>query len=181
MTIAQLIVWTVTLYVLLTSFTINNLINIYIYFYIYNITLITTFWLILTIITKQFLTLQSFNNFSFNSYYVFILTILLFSMAGVPPFLGFFSKLLVFVNNINNDFFLLYTLLFIVLFIGLYFYIQNIRFLHSTNHSTGNSAYIMNERVLLVFTYFTIWVSTFLICGAVSINDLDLFFQWLFN
>ena len=77
-------------------------------------------------------------------------------MAGVPPFLGFFSKLLVFVNNVNNDFFLLYSLLFIILFVGLYFYIQNIRFLHSTNYSTMNFTYLINERVSLVFNYFTI-------------------------
>jgi len=168
------------LFMLLTSFTLSHLVNVYIYFYIYNITLITTFWIILTVISKQFLTLQSFNNFSFNSYYLFLLTLLLFSMAGVPPFLGFFSKLLVFVNNVNNDFFLLYTLLFIVLFIGLYFYIQNIRFLHSTNYATMNFTYLNNERVLLVFSYFTIWVTSFLVLGAIAINDIDLFFQWLF-
>ena len=165
----------------LTSFTLSHLINVYIYFYIYNITLVVMFWLILTIISKQFLTLQSFNNFSFNSYYLFTLTILLFSMAGVPPFLGFFSKLLVFVNNVNNDFFLLYSLLFIILFVGLYFYIQNIRFLHSTNYATMNYTYLGNERVLLVFTYFTIWVISFLILGSIAINDIDLFFQWLFS
>jgi len=166
--------------VLLTSFTLSHLVNVYIYFYIYNITLVTTFWIILTVISKQFLTLQSFNNFSFNSYYVFLLTLLLFSMAGVPPFLGFFSKLLVFVNNVNNDFFLLYSLLFIILFVGLYFYIQNIRFLHSTNYSTMNFTYLINERVSLVFNYFTIWVTTFLVLGSIAINDIDLFFQWLF-
>jgi len=165
----------------LTSFTLSHLINVYIYFYIYNITLVVMFWLILTIVSKQFLTLQSFNNFSFNSYYLFTLTILLFSMAGVPPFLGFFSKLLVFVNNVNNDFFLLYSLLFIILFVGLYFYIQNIRFLHSTNYATMNYTYLGNERVLLVFTYFTIWVISFLILGSIAINDIDLFFQWLFS
>ena len=165
----------------LTSFTLSHLINVYIYFYIYNITLVVMFWLILTVVSKQFLTLQSFNNFSFNSYYLFTLTILLFSMAGVPPFLGFFSKLLVFVNNVNNDFFLLYSLLFIILFVGLYFYIQNIRFLHSTNYATMNYTYLGNERVLLVFTYFTIWVISFLILGSIAINDIDLFFQWLFS
>lgn len=105
---------------------------------------------------KEFLTLQSFNNFSFNSFSLFTLTVLLFSMAGVPPFLGFFSKLLIFVLSINNDFFLLYSLLFIILFVGLYFYIQNIRFLHSTDYKTFNYPYLLNERVVIVFNYFTI-------------------------
>lgn len=149
------------------------------YFFIYNLTLISVLWIFLSVITKQLLTLQSFNNFSFTSFSVFSLTILLFSMAGVPPFLGFFSKLLVFVLSINNDFFLLYSLLFIVLFIGLYFYTQNIRFLHSTDYKSFSYPYLLNERVTLVFNYFSIWVVTWLILGSVSINDLHLFFMWL--
>ena len=151
------------------------------YFYIYNITLVSVFWILLLVMVKEFLTLQSFNNFSFNSFSLFTLTVLLFSMAGVPPFLGFFSKLLIFVLSINNDFFLLYSLLFIILFVGLYFYIQNIRFLHSTDYKTFNYPYLLNERVVIVFNYFTIWVLSFLILGAVSINDIHLTFLWIFS
>ena len=165
---------------LLTFFTIEHIINVYIYFFIYNITLITTFWLLLTVLTKQFLTLQSFNNFSFNSFYIFSLTILLFSMAGVPPLLGFFSKLLVFVNNINNDFFLLYSILFIVLFLGLYFYIQNIRFLHSTNYQTLTYSYLINDRQILIYNYFSIWIMIIILGGFILINDIDLYCTWLF-
>lgn len=151
------------------------------YFYIYNITLVSVFWILLLVMVKEFLTLQSFNNFSFNSFSLFTLTVLLFSMAGVPPFLGFFSKLLIFVLSINNDFFLIYSLLFIILFVGLYFYIQNIRFLHSTDYKTFNYPYLLNERVVIVFNYFTIWVLSFLILGAVSINDIHLTFLWIFS
>lgn len=151
------------------------------YFYIYNITLVSVFWILLLVMVKEFLTLQSFNNFSFNSFSLFTLTVLLFSMAGVPPFLGFFSKLLIFVLSINNDFFLIYSLLFIILFVGLYFYIQNIRFLHSTDYKTFNYPYLLNERVVIVFNYFTIWVLSFLILGAISINDIHLTFLWIFS
>lgn len=165
---------------LLTYFTVEHVINVYIYFFIYNITLVVMFWLLLTLLSKQFLTLQSFNNFSFNSYSVFLMTILLFSMAGVPPLLGFFSKLLVFVNNINNSFVLLYPLLFLVLFLGLYFYIQNIRFLHSTNYQTLNYTYLNTDRTILLYNYFSIWIVILLLGGFVIINDIDLYCTWLF-
>ena len=151
----------------------------YIYFFIYNITLVTVFWLLLLVIVKQFITLQSFNNLSFNSFSVFTMTVLLFSMAGVPPLLGFFSKLLVFVSSVNNDFFLLYTLLFLILFVGLYFYVQNIRFLHSTNYRTFSYPYLGNERLILIFNYFTIWIIVFMLLGSIAINDAYLFFQWV--
>ena len=150
------------------------------YFFIYNITLINIFWVLLLLIINQFLTLQSFNNFSFNSFYVFVLTTLLFSIAGVPPFVGFFSKLLALVPSVNNDFFLMYSFLFIILFVGLYFYIQNIRFLHSTNYNTFNYPYLVNERLVLSFNYFTLWIMTIIIFGAVSINDIHDIFFWVF-
>lgn len=108
------------------------------------------------------------------------MTILLFSMAGVPPLLGFFSKLLVFVNNINNSFALLYPLLFLVLFLGLYFYIQNIRFLHSTNYQTLNYTYLNTDRTILLYNYFSIWIVILLLGGFVIINDIDLYCTWLF-
>jgi len=51
----------------------------------------------------------------------------LLSMAGVPPFSGFFSKLAIFVLLLNSSIFFLFPLLFILLFTGLYFYLQNLR------------------------------------------------------
>lgn len=101
-------------------------------------------------------------------------------MAGVPPLLGFFSKLLVFVNNINNDFFLLYSLLFIILFLGLYFYIQNIRFLHSTNYQTLNYTYMGIDRTIIIYHYFSIWIVMILLGGVVTINDIDLCCNWIY-
>jgi NADH:ubiquinone oxidoreductase subunit 2 (subunit N) len=55
------------------------------------------------------------------------------SMAGVPPLLGFFSKIFIFVLVAHSNLFVLFLPLFILLFVGLYFYVQNLRFLNSTN------------------------------------------------
>lgn len=157
--------------------------NIYLFTYmlIYNISLTIFFWTIFNVINTQFKTLNSFNGFSFNSFYVIILTILLFSMAGVPPFIGFFSKLFIITLLVNNAFFILYALFIIILLIGLYFYVQNIRFLHSTNFSSLNYTYITNERHTLLYYYFTITFVFFFVFGTFYIDDFILLMYWLFN
>jgi len=71
----------------------------------------------------------------------------------------------------------LYAVFFVVLFVGLYFYIQNIRFLHSTNHNSLAYQYMLtNERSVPTFYYFTITVLTVVILGTVYVDDLLLLF-----
>lgn len=149
--------------------------------FIYNTSLITLFWLLFNTVLTQFKTLQSFNSFSFNSFFIFAITVLLFSMAGVPPFIGFFSKLFILTLLTNNSFFILYAVFFITLFIGLYFYVQNIRFLHSTNYSQIPHSYLAgNTRTNPVFYYFILSILILIILGAVYVDDLVLIFTWIF-
>lgn len=151
------------------------------YMLIYNTSLITLFWVLFSTVLTQFKTLHSFNSFSFNSFFLLTITILLFSMAGVPPFVGFFSKLFILTLLTNNSFFILYSVFFVVLFIGLYFYVQNIRFLHSTNHNSLAYQYmIVGERATPIFYYFTIYILTLLILGTVYVDDILLVVTWLF-
>ena len=147
------------------------------YMFIYNTSLITLFWTLFSVVTTRFKTLHSFSGFSFNAFYLTLTTILLFSMAGVPPFIGFFSKLFILTLITNNSFLLLYTIFFVVLFIGLYFYIQNIRFLHSTNSNELDYTYLSsNERLTPAFYYSSLLVLTLVIFGAIYIEDLLLIF-----
>lgn len=156
-------------------------IMLFTYMFIYNTSLITLFWVLFSTVLTQFKTLQSFNSFSFNSFFLITVTVLLFSMAGVPPFVGFFSKLFILTLLTNNSFFILYSVFFVVLFIGLYFYVQNIRFLHSTNHNNLSYQYMSsNERAAPLFYYFTIYVLTLIILGTVYVDDLLLLFTWIF-
>ena len=97
------------------------------YMIIYNISLIILFWTLFNSTLTAFKTLQSFQGFSFNSFYLTTTTLIVFSMAGVPPFIGFFSKLFILTLLVNNAFVLLYLLFFVLLFIGLFFYIQNMK------------------------------------------------------
>ena len=147
------------------------------YMFIYNTSLITLFWTLFSVVTTKFKTLHAFSGFSFNAFYLTLITILLFSMAGVPPFIGFFSKLFILTLITNNSFTLLYAIFFVVLFIGLYFYIQNIRFLHATNSGELNYTYLSNnERIIPTFYYSTILVLTLIIFGAIYIEDILLLF-----
>jgi NADH:ubiquinone oxidoreductase subunit 2 (subunit N) len=146
------------------------------YLSVYNFTLAFLFWVMLSVLTLKLKTLYAFNNFSFSSYNVFLITIILFSVSGVPPFAGFFTKLLVFILNIANSFFLFYTLFFVIVFLSLYFYIQNIRFLHSTNYQTNQVPYVGNERLILTFFYLSIFLLIILISGFILFDEISLIF-----
>ena len=155
--------------------------SMFTYLSVYNFTLSFLFWVILSIISLRFKTLYAFNNFSFSSYNIFLTTVILFSVSGVPPFAGFFTKLLVFVLNVANSFFLFYTLFFVIVFISLYFYIQNIRFLHSTNFQHTQVPYLNNERLILSFYYLSIFLLILLISGFIIFDDISLAVLWLLN
>jgi NADH-quinone oxidoreductase subunit N len=102
-------------------------------------------------------------------------------MAGVPPFLGFFTKLFLMLLLLNNSFFLLFYIFFILLFLGLYFYIQNIKFLHSSNLKNTESIYLLNnEKLNVTFLYFTINVILLLTLGLFLIDDIMILFTWFF-
>ena len=91
---------------------LDTLVILFIYMFIYNISLIMIFWTLHQFISFNFKTLYSFTDLKFNYYFTTILSIVLFSMAGVPPFLGFFSKILILILLINSNFFLFYIFFF---------------------------------------------------------------------
>lgn len=151
----------------------------YIYMLVYNLSLTVLFWILMNIIISEFKTIYSFSNLSFNSFTVLTLSILLLSMAGVPPFVGFFSKLFLFILLINSSFFLLNAVFFVILFLGLYFYVQNLRFLHSTNKQTINTPFIENERNTISFYYITLAILYLIIFGFMYFDDVLLYMYWL--
>jgi NADH-ubiquinone oxidoreductase chain 2 len=119
-------------------------------------------------------TLYSLTDLKFNFYFVICLTIVLFSIAGVPPFIGFFSKILILISLINSNFFFFYIFFFGLLFFGLYFYLQNIRFLYSTGIGKINYSFIFNLRIASIYYYISFFILFFLIFGFFFIEDLIL-------
>jgi len=147
--------------------------------FVYNLTLIGFFWILMSFYNSSFKTLYSFNVFSFESSYLLFLTIFLFSLAGVPPFIGFFSKVYLLNMLVEQSFFLLYSIFIVLLIFGLYFYMQNLRFLHSTNYQNNFKPFLINERRSFTLFYYLLFLSFFLINGVFFIEDLLLYFSWL--
>jgi NADH:ubiquinone oxidoreductase subunit 2 (subunit N) len=160
---------------------IDTLVILFIYMFIYNISLIVIFWTLHQFVSFNFKTLYSFTDLKFNYYFTTVLAIVLFSMAGVPPFLGFFSKLLILILLINSNFFFFYTFFFGLLFFGLYFYLQNIRFLYSTGVGKMNYAHVGFLRTTSLYYLITLFFIFFLIFGFAFMDDLVLYFYWLFS
>ena len=138
------------------------------------------FFVLMSSIMSNTKTMHSFSNYSFDGFFLISLSISIFSLAGVPPFMGFFSKM--FLLNILSDsnMALLYFFLLVVLLLALYFYIQNIRFLHSTNVGYYTISYVYNERKTLGVNYYLLILIFSLSLGFLLIDDLLLIFTWLF-
>jgi len=152
---------------------------VYTYMFIYNTTLILFFWTLFAFTLTELKSLQSLSNMGLNAFITTLLTVLLLSMAGIPPFIGFFSKLFVITLLLHSQFLLFYPLLFTVFLLGIYFYIQNIRFLHSTNIGVVNSQFLFNERRVLLFYYVSITGLVLILFGFIWVDDIVLFFSWL--
>lgn len=163
---------------------VNNSLDIlailFSYMFIYNLSLIIIFWTLHQFISFNIKTIYSFSDIKFNFYFVTSITIVLFSIAGVPPFLGFFSKLLILLSLINSGFLLFYVFFFGLLFFGLYFYLQNIRFLYSTGTGKISYSHIFNLRTVPLYFYITSFIIFFLIFGFAFMDDLLLYFYWIF-
>lgn len=162
------------------SFADTNIL-LFTYLFIYNTSVLAFLWTLLLTLTTKLKTLYSLSRLSLNSFHTFTLTVLIFSMAGVPPFVGFFSKLFLVVILATNSFALLYPTFCGVLLVGLYFYVQNIRFLLSTNAKSLTSSVLVNERYCIVAFTFLTNVLLITIFGLVLIDDVLILFRWLLS
>ena len=142
------------------------------YVVIYNLTSFLFFATFLQLLNVQLKTLFSFTTLNQMNFFTKVLSLTLLSLAGVPPLLGFFSKIFVFIVVSNSHFSVLFPPFFILLFIGLYFYIQNIRFLHSTVPSTTFYPFELSLRVSFTYMYFAMILVFFVIFGFCFVDDL---------
>lgn len=158
----------------------DNLIILVSYIFIYNLSLFILFWIFFNFISFNFKTLYSFNDLKFNFYFLSLITLILFSIAGVPPFIGFFSKILILISLLNSNFFFFYILFFSLIFFGLYFYLQNIRFLYSNSNKTINYSFIFNLKLSTIFLSITFFLSFFFIFGIFFFDEIIFYLNWIF-
>lgn len=164
----------------LNNFT-DTLVVLFIYLLVYNISLLLIFWTLKQFLSSDFKTLYSFSDLKFDFFSLSVITIALFSIAGVPPFVGFFSKLLILINLVNSNFFFFYIFFFALLFFGLYFYIQNIRFLYSTGIGKINYTYEFNLRLSSLFVYHIFFFLFVFVFGIFFFDEIFLYFHWILS
>lgn len=126
---------------------------------------------------NHYKTIYFLNNLKFNTFITTVLTISLFSMAGVPPFLGFFSKLFILLLISSTNFFMFYIFFFTLLFLGLYFYVQNVRFLHTSKFSNSFSQFDFQLNQFYNYYLFSIFFLYFITFGFLILDDVILFFS----
>lgn len=151
---------------------------------VYNLGLALLFATLNQVLTVNFTTTHSLAKLPVGSSLVKSLLVAMFSMAGIPPFLGFFAKLSVFVVVSNLYMFVLFPFFFLLLFSGLYFYIQNVRLiLASPRDSVAGGLYPRGLGVrrvvhLEVLSYF---LSAVLVMGFVFLEDIFVYAAWLLS
>lgn len=148
------------------------------YMLTYNLALFLLFWTISQFTHLATKTIYNLSSLRLHPSSVATLTLLFFSMAGVPPFLGFFAKLLILLTLLHSSFVFLYFAFFILLLFSLYFYMQNMRFLHST--LSNKKIYPSTKtRLSVVYTYSNLIFSLFFMVGFAYIDDIFLITNWL--
>ena len=84
--------------------------------------------------SKQITTLSDFTNFGkTNTVIAFSIVLVMFSMLGLPPFLGFFSKLFVFMAAIENNFIIISIIAILSTVIAAFYYIRIIKIMFFDN------------------------------------------------
>lgn len=141
---------------------------------IYNVSLFLLFSTLFQFVNVEFKSLYAFLDLGSYNFFSKVLTFLLFSMAGVPPFWGFFSKVFIFSLMCNSNFYFFFPLFLILLFISLYFYIQNIRFLNSTSASDFTPIVEGSQRSAVLYYHLATFMLFFVFFGAMYMEDLFL-------
>lgn len=141
-----------------------NLAIILINVFVYLISICALFLLIYIFNTKLFKTLNFLKIFKINNFVYFSFIITLLSISGIPPFLGFFSKL-VFVIFVFNKLQIIVLCLFIFYnFFIIFFYLQNLKHVFISRFD--------NNAKTLRFNYY---LEFYLIFTLVVLNFLNMF------
>lgn len=151
---------------------------------VYNVGLALLFVTLGQVMTSFFTTTHSFTLLPQGSPLLKNVLVALFSMAGIPPFLGFFAKLSVFVVVSNLYLFVMFPFFFVLLFSGLYFYIQNVRLILTAPRgfvSGGLYPEDLNVRRVTSLEMIATLLNFTLLAGLFYLEDFFLYSAWLLS
>jgi NADH:ubiquinone oxidoreductase subunit 2 (subunit N) len=127
---------------------------------------------------------KSLNEFKYLGslfYFTGSLILILLSIAGMPPLLGFVSKFLIFIFLLFKGQFLIFLVFSILSLFSIYFYIQNIRFVISKE--VRNIFILKNNFVFFNFNIIalTIFLNFFNMFGIFFFDDFLIFINFMFS
>lgn len=147
------------------------------YLLIYNVTSLLLFSTCLQLPNLTLRTLFSFSDLGPSNILTKILSLVLLSLAGVPPFAGFFSKVFLLVLLSHSNLFVLYPPFFTLTLMGLYFYVQNIRFLNSSAATNAAQAVELSSKIRAPYFFVALPIGFATIFGVYYFEDLFILFS----
>jgi len=159
----------------------QTLLFLWAYVIIYNCSLLPIFIALFQLANSSIKTLNLFSSIGYNYTLTKFLIISLLSSAGIPPFVGFFSKIFIFILLSNSYMSIFFVVFFLLLFTSLYFYLQTIRFLNTSNLQNRNVVVTQTAHHSVVVFYCCFPTMFILIFGFLFVDDLFVFIQWIFS
>ena len=117
----------------LSNFTLFNFISVFFYALVYIILNFVFFSILITLRKYNYIELKNINDLSVliknNTVLGVFLALNLFSIAGIPPLMGFFSKLLIFFVTINNNMWFILLIILCISMVSVFYYLRLIKIL----------------------------------------------------
>tara|TARA_Y100000590_G_scaffold167500_3_gene191711 strand:+ start:516 stop:1955 length:1440 start_codon:yes stop_codon:yes gene_type:complete len=102
----------------------------------------------------------------------FVLTIMMFSMVGIPPLAGFFGKFYIFMSAINSGYLFLAIIGVLSSVVAAFYYIRIIKVIYF-EEPTNEFQIILNYKVKVVIFLSSIFISFFIIYHSIIIKFSD--------
>jgi NADH-quinone oxidoreductase subunit N len=167
----------------LSSNSLEGLFSAYYYLIVYSLTSLAIFIILLSVRRyTNFLKLKTLSEFSSlfrnNPPLAFSLSVLMFSLAGIPPLAGFFSKLFVFLSLLNVGNYLASTVVIVTSVVSAFYYLWVVKIIFFKDY-TIKTYYIplnkVNAQFLMLVVVLNIFV--FMFQNAISVWLINLIFS----
>jgi len=98
------------------------------------------------------------------------IAIIMLSMAGIPPFAGFFGKFYIFIAALESELFILAILGVISSVISAYYYLRIIKIIYFDENKSSNLQFIASSSSLILLVISIIIISFFIFYPSILIS-----------